>query len=64
MALINLISKKSVLIKGKSISIIKTTDNDIIGGYTSIPWSNDNNWQRDEEAFLFSVTHQQKMKVF
>ena len=53
--------------KGSTISVIKTTENEIFGGYTSLEWkspeeqenSEDSNkeedWKNDEEAFLFSV---------
>ena len=45
---------KNVDGNGPIIIIVKTTENKIIGGYTSKPWSNSNNNINDPEAFLFS----------
>ena len=39
--------------KGPIIVIIKTTENIIIGGFTSISWTSDNKFVNDDKAFLF-----------
>ena len=45
---------KNVDGKGPLLIIVKTTENKIIGGYTSKPWSSSNDRQKDDDAFLFT----------
>ena len=41
--------------KGPLIILVKTSENIIIGGYTSYPWSSSNQLIFDSDAFLFSI---------
>ena len=45
--------------KGPLIILIKTSNNIIIGGYTSKVWSSSNNYMKDHDAFLFSLTNKE-----
>ena len=46
--------------KGPLIILVKTSNNNIIGGYTSKAWSSSNEYMNDSEAFLFSLTYEKK----
>ncbi|KAJ5071812.1 pep-cterm sorting domain-containing protein [Anaeramoeba ignava] len=42
--------------KGKTLVVIKTTDNYIFGGFTQVGWSKGpNRWIQDSDSFLFSL---------
>ncbi|XP_067047341.1 uncharacterized protein [Acropora muricata] len=41
--------------KGPTVTIVKDTNNNIFGGYTSIPWRSENLYKNDPKAFLFSL---------
>jgi len=43
--------------KGNTVTVIKSTEDYIFGGYTEIPWSSENGYKRDRGAFLFSLTN-------
>ena len=49
--------------KGPLIILVKTSNNNIIGGYTSKAWSSSNKYMKDSEAFLFSLTNEKKYKI-
>ena len=49
--------------KGPLVIIVKTTENKIIGGYTSKPWSSSNDRQDDHEAFLFTFESYKMYKI-
>ena len=49
--------------KGPLVIIVKTTENKIIGGYTSKPWSSSNNIQKDDDAFLFTFESYKMYKI-
>ena len=49
--------------KGPLIILVKTSNDIIIGGYTSKAWSSSNNFMKDSDAFLFSLTKQKKYKI-
>ena len=50
--------------KSPTISIIKTEKGKIIGGYTTIPWINENiSYISDENTFIFSVDSKEKYNV-
>ncbi len=38
-----------------TITIIKTTDNFVFGGYTSKAWESNNQYVKDDNAFIFSL---------
>jgi hypothetical protein len=42
-----------------TLTIIKTADGFIFGGYTDASWNITNDYVRDENAFIFSLTNQQ-----
>eukprot|EP01084_Bolivina_argentea_P224954 380267_1 len=44
--------------KGKTVIICETQSGNIFGGYTSIPWSMDNQYHADTHAFLFIIKNQ------
>ena len=47
--------------KGKTLTIFKLNDGNILGGYTTQNWdSNTNKWKQDQNAFLFSLTEKVK----
>ena len=43
--------------QGKTLVLIQTDNNLIIGGYTSKDWDTSGNWHKDNESFLFSLTY-------
>ena len=42
--------------QGATLVIIKTTDKNIIGGYSPLEWDDHSGWKSDKETFLFSLT--------
>ena len=49
---------------GPTISFVKSQENFVFGGYTSVPWtSGDKTWRKDNDAFVFSVTNSAKHPV-
>ena len=46
-----------------TLSVIKTTEGNIIGGFTTIPWKETGGTEIDVDSYVFSVKHRQKMKV-
>ena len=45
-----------ILHKGPTLSVVKTTENRIFGGYTNIPWENSGQWKIDKGlSFVFSL---------
>ena len=42
------------------MTVAKTEYGNVIGGFTKLPWTKNNVWQRDTDAFLFSVTNSEK----
>ena len=54
---------KNVDDKGPLVIIVKTTENKIIGGYTSKPWSSSNDQQKDDDAFLFTFESYKMYKI-
>ena len=49
--------------KGPLIILVKTSNDIILGGYTSKAWSSSNEYMNDSEAFLFSLTCEKKYKI-
>ena len=41
--------------QGANLVIIKTTEGNIIGGYTSLDWDNHSSWKNDKDTFLYSL---------
>ena len=52
--------------KANTLTIIKTVNGNVFGGFTAVPWSNSNlGWRNDERAFIFSlVNNQNRPTVF
>ena len=46
--------------KGATITFIKTTAGKRIGGFASVPWSTKGNYEKDDNAFIFSLDACQK----
>ncbi|CDW83614.1 tldc domain-containing protein [Stylonychia lemnae] len=46
--------------QGPTLTLVKSEFNKIFGGYASLSWSSKEKWQQDNQAFLFSMTHQTK----
>ena len=42
--------------QGKTLTLIQTDNNLIIGGYTTKNWNTSGNWYKDDKSFLFSLT--------
>jgi hypothetical protein len=40
--------------KGPTLILLKTTNNAICGGFTTVNWENSHDWKRDTEAFVFN----------
>ena len=51
---------KKVLKKKNLLTIIKTEFGKIFGCFVSIPRTQYQRWEKDEKAFIFSLTHQTK----
>ena len=47
--------------QGANLVIIKTTEGNIIGGYTSLDWDDHSGWKKDKDTFLFSLN---EYKIF
>jgi BTB/POZ domain-containing protein KCTD9 len=49
--------------RGPTLTLVKSSsNNEIFGGYTSIPWtSSQYRWVRDDKAFLFTLSEGGKM---
>ena len=47
--------------KGYLLSIIKTEFNKVFGCYIEIKRTNIDEWERDHQAFLFSLTYKKKL---
>ena len=47
--------------QGKTLVLIQTENNLIIGGYTTKDWNTSGNWYKDDKSFLFSLTNK---KIF
>jgi hypothetical protein len=43
--------------KGPTMTIIRSNNNYLFGGYTAIPWSSDGTYKSDTTAFLFTLTN-------
>lgn len=41
--------------KGATVTIIKTTDGYVFGGYTDVAWNSVGSWQWSDKAFLFAL---------
>lgn len=42
--------------KGATVTIVKSTDGSVFGGYTSVSWDSANGtWLKDDTAFLFAI---------
>jgi len=41
--------------KGATLTVLKTTNGNIFGGYVSQPWQSRNNWVSDTSAWLFTL---------
>ncbi len=46
--------------KGETLILIKINENLIIGGYTSLNWDSSSKWKKDNNTFIFSLTHNKK----
>ena len=43
----------------QTLTIVKTIDGFIFGGYTELPWHSNDEYSKDENAFLFSLVNHQ-----
>jgi surface protein len=46
--------------RGETLILIKINENLIIGGYTSLNWDSSSKWKKDNNTFIFSLTHNKK----
>ena len=44
--------------EGATLSVIKTTCGEILGGFTKVPWAQYGEYKSDADAYLFSVNHE------
>ena len=49
--------------KGATVSIIKSKDGKVFGGFTASPWTSVRGYKKDERAFLFSLSSKIKYKA-
>jgi hypothetical protein len=49
--------------KGPTVTIVKSKNGHIFGGYLSIPFSSDHQSHYDDKAFLFSLTNKKKFPI-
>ena len=47
--------------KGRTLTIFRSSMDYLSAGYTSIPWSSENKYVRDEKAVIFSLTKSKKV---
>jgi hypothetical protein len=43
--------------KGATLAVVRSTSNHIFGGYTSKSWDSSDQWVRDNESWLFTLTY-------
>ena len=48
--------------KGKTLTLIKSSEGFIIGGYSPLDWDSNSGWKKDNETFLFSITNKKIYK--
>ena len=48
--------------KGPTVTLIKSSEGFVIGGYTSVDWNSNSGWKNDNETFLFSLTEKKKFR--
>ena len=46
--------------KGPTLTVIKSNNDKIFGGYTSLSWQNRQTYAQDSTAFIYSLTHKAK----
>ena len=44
----------------KTLTVIKSSNENIFGGYTEKAWSSNNQWLKDTEAFIFSLINKRE----
>jgi len=49
--------------KEATLTIVKTTQNDVIGGYSDIPWSSKRGYIYSTESFLFKLNGRQSIRM-
>ena len=49
--------------KGPTVTIVKSKNGHIFGGYLTVPFSSDRKSHSDDKAFLFSLTNLKKFKI-
>lgn len=47
----------------KTLTIIKATNGNIFGGYTEVTWNSEEDFKRDEEAFIFILINMENNPV-
>ena len=48
--------------KGKTLTLIQSSEGFIIGGYTPLEWNRNSGWKNDNDTFLFSITNKRIYK--
>jgi len=48
--------------KGKTLTLIQSSEGFIIGGYTPLDWDRISGWKNDNDTFLFSLTNKKIYK--
>ena len=56
--------KEKCNFKGATLLVVKTKNNEILGGFTKCNWTNENmKHSKDEDAFLYSITNKKIFEV-
>ena len=45
----------------KTLTVIKTVEGWVFGGYTEAPWKSDGSWSQDSKAFIFSLSNKSQI---
>ena len=48
--------------KGKTLTLIESSEGFIFGGYTPLEWNSNSGWKSDNDTFLFSLTNKRIYK--
>ena len=47
----------------KTLTLVKSTNGNLFGGYTAVAWDKSNSWKNDSNAFLFSLVNKDNQPI-
>lgn len=50
--------------RGPTLTLIKSNRGKVFGGFTTVSWKKNGGYQADEEAFIFSLTHRKRFRIY